>query len=237
MADVRLYIEYRNSHQVMLPVNPEKLEITSPGTNSTTNTVNLGDINLLKLRGLSTLSFESFTPSRGAAGSYAIKDANLQPADFYVKFFQAIQEQREPINFVVSGLNVSIKMAVESFKYWWEGQDPDMHYGLSLKEYRDYAVKEVSFTYTPRPSAPIQPQVVFTPRRANTAKKVAVGSKVIVNGRLYKSSYGDSPGMTERNATRIVNFINRNAPYPYHVATLNGGWRGWVSASSVEVIE
>ena len=236
MADVRLYIEYRNSHQVMLPVNPEKLEITSPGTNSTTNIVNLGDINLLKPRGLCTLSFESFIPSREDAGSYVIKDANLQPSDFYVKFFQAIQEQQEPINFVVSGLNISIKMAVESFKYWWEGQDPDMHYGLSLKEYRDYAIKEVSSRLRSS-KRKTRSLALFTFRRANTAKKVAVGSKVIVNGRLYASSYGDSPGMTEKNATRIVNLINSGAPYPYHVATLDGGWRGWVSASSVEVIE
>ena len=229
MAAVNFYVEYRNNWRVHLPVNPEKLVVEAPGDNSEVSIVNLGDINLLKIPGLKRIAFESFIPVQNA-GSYVQAGARVQSSKFYRDFFQAVQEQREPINFVVSGLGVSLQMAIEDFEYWWEGSDQDMHYKLTLKEYRDYSFGVVQL------ASPTAPTVEASPR-VNTPKKVAVGSKVRVNGRLHRDSYGTGAGATEKDAIRTVNFVKPGRSHPYHVTTLNGGWRGWVTASAVEVVE
>ena len=230
MAEVNFYFEYRNINRVQLPVKPKKLNIQTPGKNSTVNVVNLGEISILKTPGLQTISFESFIPASNN-GTYIQKGATVFEAAFYKDFFETVMNQKEPVNFVVTGLGVNIPVTIESFEYWWDGSDPDMHFKISLKQYRNYTAKitiQNSTTNTTK-STP-------TSSRANTAKEVTIGCTVRVNGVLYKDSYKTGPGATEKNAIRKVNFIKKGRACPYHVTTLEGGWRGWVTADSVEVI-
>lgn len=72
-------------------------------------------------------------------------------------------------------------------------------------------------------------------KRSAPAKKIGRGSRVIVNGQLHADSYGGGPGLTERNAERKISLIARGRKYPYHVTTLSGGARGWVSAKAVRL--
>lgn len=229
MAGIKFCFEYRNTQTVYLPVNPEKLEVQVSGDNATINVINLGDTSILKSPGLKTIEFESFIPTQNS-GSYVENDVQIFEAEFYKKFFEAIQAQKEPINFAVTELNVAMPMSVEDFRYWWEGGDPDMHFKLSLKQYRQSTIKVTTIG-----SSSVTPATSNTARQ-NTAKTPVVGSKVLVNGRLYRDSYGRGPGATEKNATRVIGIVEKGRPYPYHVETLDGGWRGWVSADSVEVI-
>lgn len=236
MTDINFYFEYRNSQKVQIPVNPEKLSIQSPGNNTTVSIVSLGDVNVLKLPGLQKLSFESFIPAKNI-GTYVQANTPIYGAAFYKDFFLAVKRQQEPINFIVSGLGISIQMAVEDFEYWWEGSDPDMHYKLSLKEYKKHSAKIAEISMPSRPGILKATQPAGKATRENTPKKVAIGSKVKVNGRLHRDSYGSGPGLTEKNAIRKVNFIAKGRKCPYHVTTLSGGWRGWVTEGSVEVID
>lgn len=230
MAGIKFGFEYRNSQTVYLPVNPSKLEIHTPGKNSTLNIVNLGDTSILKEPGLKTISFESFIPVQNS-GTYIESDVQVFAAEFYKNFFEALMTQKEAINFVVTELNVAFKMSVEEFNYWWEGGDPDMHFKISLKEFRQSQIKITNInTANPTTSPTISP-------RQNTKKIPTVNSRVIVNGQLHRDSYGAGPGATERNAIRQISHIKTGRAYPYHIATLEGGWRGWVTADSVEVIE
>jgi len=233
MASVNFYFEYRNANRVQLPVNPTKLSVKSPSGNSTVNVVNLGDVSILKTPGLQETSIESFIPVINA-GSYVQEGAQVYAPEFYKDFFQAVKRQKEPINFVVTGLNVNLQMTVEDFEYWWEGSDPDMHFKVSLKEYGKHVVKVSAIRTTPTNNNTASNA---SSNRANVAKKVAIGSKVRVNGRLYKTSYGTEGGVTEKDAIRKVNSIKKGRKCPYHVTTLEGGWRGWVTEDSVEVID
>lgn len=228
MAGIKFCFEYRNEQKVYLPVNPPKLEIKTPGENSTVNVINLGDISILKKPGLKDISFESFIPVQNS-GSYVESDVQVFAAAFYKDFFEAAMVQKEPLNLVVEGLNIAIKMSVEDFRYWWEGGDPDMHYSISLKEYRKGVIKITTIG-----SSTAAPTTNTT--RENTAKIPVVGSKVLVNGVLHRDSYGAGPGATEKNATRIIGIVKKGRACPYHIETLEGGWRGWVTADSVEVI-
>lgn len=234
MSDVNFYFEYRNTQAVHLPVNPEKLEISSPGKNSTVNVIALGEVSNLKFPGLRTISFESFIPT-DVTGAYVQANAPKYNSQFYIDFFNAVKSSKEPLNFTVTGLGVSIEVSVEDFSYWWNGSDPDMHYKLSLKEYKEAKMKTVEIA--PRSNSSQGNTAVQKSARKNVSKTVAVGSKVIVNGQLHRDSYGAGPGAIEKNATRKVNFIKKGRKCPYHVTTLSGGWRGWVTESSVEVVE
>lgn len=234
MADIKFFIQYRGRQKVVLPVNPEKFEVSGPGTNQVENVVELGDINILKLPGLRTVSIEAWIPKQYPSGArYIVQDAPQYNAQFYIDLLRAIQQQKEPITLVVSGLNVSIEMGIEQFDYRWEGTDEDMWYKLSLKEWKAYEASVAEVSTSTRFPTPRQPGT----KRENTSGEISIGSKVIVNGRLYKSSTGASPGVTEKNATRLISHIAKGAPYPYHVTTLDGGWRGWVTAGSVRLVE
>ena len=237
MAGVNFYFEYRNTHRVQLPVNPTKLSIKAPSKSASVDVVNLGDVSILKTPGLQTLEVESFIPAVNA-GSYVQPGVQVYAPEFYRDFFQAVQRQKEPVNFIVTGLNVNLQMSVEDFEFWWEGSDPDMHFRVSLKEYQRQAAR---VTITRPTNSNTESSNAGSSSagsgRANVAKKVAIGSKVVVNGQLFKTSYKQGGGVTEKNAVRKVNFIKTGRACPYHVTTLEGGWRGWVTADSVEVVD
>lgn len=226
---IKFCFEYRNTQTVYLPVNPHKLEVKVSGKNSTLNIINLGDTSILKTPGLKEISFETFIPTQNS-GSYIEPDVPVFAADFYKNFFEAIKNQKEHINFAVTGLNVAMPMSVEDFDYWWEGGDPDMHFKISLKEYRQSVIKVTTIG-----SSSVTPTTNNT-ARTNTAKVPVIKSKVLVNGRLYRDSYGNGPGVVEKGAIRLISHISKGRKCPYHVTTLEGGWRGWVTADSVEVI-
>lgn len=231
MATVNFYIEYRNSQRVHLPVNPTKIEVKTPSKSEIIDIVNLGETSIPKIPGLKEISFSSFIPVVNT-GSYVQKDAPILSPTFYRDFFQAVQNQKEPINLIITGLGISHRMTVEEFDFSWEGSDEDMHYTISFKEYRKSTIK-ISTIGTSSVSATAQAN---NSARENTSKKVTIGSKVRVNGVLHRDSYGTGTGQTEKNAVRLVNFVKTGRACPYHITTLEGGWRGWVKPEAVEVI-
>lgn len=228
---VNFWIEYRNSQKVLLPVNPQEITITRGGRNSTEEIVETGEINILKTPSLKEIEFESFIPTANAGG-YVEQNATVYAPKFYRDFFEAVQSRKEPIRLIITGLDINLQMSVETFDYRWEGSDSDMYYTLTLKEYKAFKAK-VAIIKTATPSSSSA-----NSKRENTSKKLAVGAKVRVNGTLRKDSYGSSPGVTEKNAIRKISIIvsDSSRPFPIHVTTLEGGWRGWVRRNEVEVI-
>lgn len=233
---VRVAFYYKNALLCILPVNPTQFRVSGPGTNQTENIVPTGDINILCMPGLREVTIESWIPARNNGEGYINKDVVSLPALSYVAFFEGARVNREPILLVVTGYNVALTMGIESFDYWWEGADEDMHFSLDLKQWKSYEAKtiEVSNEETSNVTDPATPQ--DTQPRANTAKKTAVGVTVLVNGQLHRDSQGNGPGQVEKNATRKISFLAPGAPYPIHVSTLEGGWRGWVAESAVSVV-
>jgi hypothetical protein len=234
MADVKIYLEWRNSQKIMLPVNPEELSVKWSGTNTTESIVGLGDITVLNVVGLQGLTIKSFIAASG--GSYIVSNSSLGNPETFIEFIKDVRESKEPIRIVVTGLNVNIniQVGIQSFGYSWSGGDEDMYYTLQLQQWVDYAPK----VYTPPtvvPDTPAPP--TEAPPRENIPKAVTIGCTVMANGQLHKDSFGGGPGQTESGAQRKVNFIKEGRSHPYHLTTMEGGWRGWVTADSVEVID
>ena len=233
---VRIYFSYRNQQVLMLPVNPEEFTVEGPGNNSTENIVGTGDVNILKLPGLRKIKFKAWVPSYNTSAGYIVRGAPVLSPDRYIEWFQMVRGSKEAVTLVVTDLNVTLQVAIESFDYAWKGGDDDMHYTLSLREWKPFEAKVIEVPKEePAPVVdPAPPQ--NTPPRENTPKTPTVGATVIVNGRLHRDSYGSGPGATEKDAKRKISHIASGRAYPYHVTTLDGGWRGWVAESAVQVV-
>jgi hypothetical protein len=231
----------------MLPVNPSELTVTREGRNDTVDIVAMGETNLLKTPSLKEIEFESFIPVQNSGGSggrggYVEEKATVYTPKFYIDFFEAVQNQKETLRLVITGLDINLEVALESFEYSWEAPDEDMHYSLSFKEYRQNdikteVIKQLTTAINSNNATKTATSSQNTTTRQNTPKKLCVGSKVKVNGQLHRDSYGGGPGYVEKNETRKVSILaDESRPRPVHVTTLDGGARGWVKRSECEVI-
>lgn len=230
--DIGFFINY-DGQVVQLPVNPEKVEVKFSGNNSTTEIIQLGEINLLKDRKLAEISFSSFFPQEDWFPAIRTRGQFKRP-DFYKSFFEGIQEDKKPCRLIITGLNITMKTSVENFSYYHQGGDhEDAYYSLDFKEYRDYHITQIPVDPSlKRPTAPAKSP---TPQPAKPAApaQITKGCDVILNGRVHYDSYGSKPGKTFSNYKGKVNFINMKGSHPYHVTTPSGGWLGWVTKESV----
>ena len=231
---IGFFVEY-GGQVVQLPVNPEEFDYSKESGNETTDIVKLGEINRLGITNLAEISFESFFPFHNS-GSFIQTSKKFWKPNQYIDFFEKIRKEKKPCRLVITGTKVNLLVSIESFEWQHKaGVHEDVYYSIEFKEYRTHAakyMKVVKQVSTPKKI------VTATPKKQTTSvnKKVTVGCTVIVNGRLHRDSYGTGPGKTEKNAKRKINKIAKGRKYPYHVTMLDGGWRGWVAASSVKVV-
>lgn len=140
-----IVVSANNNEEVyVLPVVPPLEDlINSTYNNGTFDTMQLGEINLIGMKGLRTINIQSFFPTKEYP--WIKKGASSNGWD-YVNFFNKWADNRNPIRIIItSGTNTIINMActVESFNY---GIDKvgDIKYTLDLKEYRFVKAEKVS---------------------------------------------------------------------------------------------
>lgn len=227
-----IYLEF-SSQRMRLPVNPEHLSIKRDSDNRTVDIVRLGEINRFGFRKLQQCTIDSFFPGR--SNHWFLHGQNVLQPSAYISFLENIRLQQRPCRLVITnaggGAKINMLVSIESLDIKLRGGEGDVYFKLDLKEYRPHAAREVRINIA---QAPPRRQPPAT-RPPSPNQSVTIGSRVIVNGRLHRDSLGSGPGQTEQNAVRRVSHIARGARFPYHVKTLDGGWRGWVTASSVRL--
>jgi len=228
--DHGLFVEY-NNQVIQFPVNPEFIEFRRDSNNSTTDIVSLGEINILGVTHLAECRFEGFFPTNRHS-SFVRTSGNFWQPSQYINFFERIREECRPCRFIVTNTNINMLVSIEFFDYKHEYAEGEVFFKLGLKEFRNHSAREVVINITPT-----QPRVATSPAPStSTNRRVTTGSRVIVNGRLHRDSFGSGPGLTEQNATRIINIIAQGRSHPYHVALVGGGNRGWVRAQDVRLV-
>lgn len=226
MEEIGIYFTSQ-SGTIQIPVNPEKIKITYPGTNKTTEIVKLGQVNILKRKGLATYEFESFFP--GGTWFPGITSNTVLDPSIYEQFFTEVMENSQYIKMVISGLRISSLVSVEKFvPDRRAGEHEDLYYSLELKEYRPFGIQELVY------DVPLGGTNKDVPNRPSL--KPTIGSTVIVSGTLYKNSYGDDPGKSLKDYKGKVNYINTDGSKQYHVTTPDGEWLGWVSETDIKVV-
>ncbi len=224
----------------LLPVAPDKLQVKVNSANDTVTLINEGEINILKTPELTDIEFECRIPQ--VKYPFATYKSGFKGASYFLSYFENLKISKKPFQFIVSRtlptgkvlFSTNMKVSLESYTITERAKDGfDLTVKIKLKQYRDYNTKTVKVKISggsakatsknSRPASTVQ-----------TSKPICIGSDVIVNGRLYGSSYGDAPGQTKNNYRGKVNFINLKGSHPYHVTSPEGGWLGWVTKGSVK---
>ena len=129
-----------NFQEVMkLPIVPPTFEFNIPRKNEEFETIQFGTLNLIGLRGLKTLSIQSFFPTK----EYNFAKTKINGWQ-YVNFFNKWANNRLPIRIIVSdkkGFEIlNMACTVENFTYGLDRAE-DIPYTLELKEFRFVEVK------------------------------------------------------------------------------------------------
>lgn len=221
----------------LLPVAPQKLKVKVNGANSTMTLINGGEVNILKTPALTDIEFECCIPQ--VAYPFAGYRGGFRDAVYFLDTFERLKAGKKPFQFIVSRtmpdgrvlFSTDMKVSLEDYEVTEEAKDGfDVAVKVSLKQYREYGTKTARVVVDGG-------AVAMQARRAKSTVRpftpVGIGSEVIVNGRLYRDSYGGGAGRTLTDYRGKVNFVNRKGTHPYHVTSPSGGWLGWVAEGSV----
>ena len=94
--------------QLLLPVPPEEMKIKHNGRNDTITLINDGEVNILKTGGLKEVSFNCLLPN--VRYPFAMYLDAFHPASYYLDYFKAYMENKQPFNFIVTRMFPTGKM-------------------------------------------------------------------------------------------------------------------------------
>lgn len=139
------YVFYLNG--VQLPVPPSKMTTKIKNNNKTINLINEGDVNILKLPGLTEISFDALIPG----SRYPFASEAVRPAEF-LGMLEKLKTSRRPCRFIVSrdkprggsvfGTNMSV--ALEDYQIKEDAAEIfDLTVSIKLKQYKPYGTKTI----------------------------------------------------------------------------------------------
>ncbi len=131
----KMYMTYDNGGQKLtFPVLPEKFTIQSGSSNESVEVDGLGEITIFQDRPALTISFDGYFP----AGQGAPKK--------YISKLKKWKQAKKPVHFILTGgAAVNLYCSIEELTYYEQGGDVGtLYYSLSLKEYREVTIRQVT---------------------------------------------------------------------------------------------
>lgn len=185
MQKYAIELSFNNKmNSIDIPVNPSSIEVSESGQGKTYSVASLGEINVIKERKLTEISFSSIFPATHY--SFVTSNTLLRP-DQYIEMIEFWLNQKRPIRFIMvsDSYDINVPASIESFE-WSEaaGGGGDIEYTIKLRKYVFYAarkivqlqsaakgVKKIS-SAVPRPNEKQQPKT-YTLVSGDTLWKVA----------------------------------------------------------------
>lgn len=148
-------MEYVFIGAVLLPITPEKIDISKPGGNQTVRLINDGEINIPHNRGLQTSTFDVILPS---GQSYPFQNFRLngREATAFRTYFDELQIRKLPFPFIHASYRgkgqggvidityTNVLCTIEEQTVLQDAANGQDHIvSLSLKEYREYGNESV----------------------------------------------------------------------------------------------
>lgn len=195
---VEYWLSFSGGDAIRFPVNPETITVESPYGFNDVEVTHLGEYSVFGERKLKSMSFESFFPGTYNS-SYCEYAEILAPADYVAKI-EEWRDKQKTLRLVVAGTNINIPVTVRDFSTEYEraGHIGDIHFTLSLKEYRPQEYrKSIDISSTPTAS---EVKAAQRPPTLNEAEQTGVKTYTIKSGDSLSKVFGtDWPKVYEAN--------------------------------------
>lgn len=191
---------------VQLPIAPPSLSIKIKNQNKTVTLINEGEVNILKMAGLTEISFNIRIPQ--TKYPFANYSGGFKGADYFLNKLERLKTGQKPFQFIVSRVlpngkslfDTNIKVSLEDYEIKEEAEDGfDVVIGVKLKQYKSYGTKTVKISPPPTPAAKPVAQATAD-RPADPPKKTTytvvagdclwnIAKKYLGNGARYTEIY------------------------------------------------
>ncbi len=204
--------------EINIPVLPAKLNVSSPGKNERVTVLELGEVLLLRKKGLRILSWESFFPVSKAP--YTV--GQIRDPVSIVQAIQNARDQKSPVRFLITGtdLDCNLRMGIDSFEYEERsGELGDLYYTIKLYEWKDISPKRIVLPEKKEEPAKTQePERPGKPEQTSKTYTVKPGDCL---WNIAKKFYGKGSDYTKiYNANKGKIGSNPNLIYPGQVFTI-----------------
>ena len=200
--------------KTLLPVAPEKISMKINGKNTTYDLINDGEINILKLAGLTTVSFTVLLPA--VQYPFAVYANGFLAPSHYLDRLEELKQGKKPFQFIVtrkSSMTGRIKchntnMTVSLEDYTVEdnaGEGFDLKVQINLKQYKEFSTKTF-YVENPSPTAPI---AVTPVRPQSTSDNPTSGGSGGGSGKKKYKVQIPGMGVVEVTATSVQDAITK----------------------------
>jgi len=219
VTDYQMWITYNaEAEKLRIPVLPEKFNVSIGSNNSSVDVAGLGEIVVKQARPAFQFSFDSFFPKKTFPG---VSVSSLTSPLTCVEKLKKWYDGDKPVHLILTDVGVDVYCTIESFTYYEQGGDAGtIHYSLTLKEYREVTVRQVTVKTT---------ATVAVATVENTSTRVDNSTTpqtyTVVKGdclwNIAKKYYGSGSKYTViYNANKSVIGGNPNLIYPGQVLTI-----------------
>lgn len=210
---------------ILYPVPPAKVKMKINNQNTTMSLIDDGEINFLKMAGLTTVQFDLLLPqTRYPFAAYA---NGFKGADYFLMALERLKTQNEPFQFILSRVtptgkllfDTNLKVSLEDYEVEEEAENGfDVMVSVNLKQYRHFATKTI--IREPQKAGQPAKATVKTPREADSAPKkkthtVVKGDCLWNIAKRYMGSGTKHTALYEANRA-VIDGRNKGTGNPKH---------------------
>lgn len=135
---------------LQLPVTPSKMTTSINNQNKTINLINDGEVNILKVAGLTDISFTATIPQ--VKYPFAVYKDGFKDAAFYLDKIEKLKIDQKPFQFIVSRVSpggkllfdTNMTVSLEEYEIVEDAENGlDLEIPIKLKQFRLYGTKKV----------------------------------------------------------------------------------------------
>lgn len=125
-----VFLSINNREEVLqLPVVPSGFKVNNPHKNNTYETISQGDIKLIGLEGLKSLSIASFFPMKDY---YFLRDRTYKGWE-YVEMIERWKKRRIPIRLIITETPINWAVSLEGFTYSVDDGTGDLKFNMDFE--------------------------------------------------------------------------------------------------------